>query len=33
MKLIRINSAEAIIEPFWDMALSGFNEWKKEKND
>jgi hypothetical protein len=22
-----INVAEAVIEPFWDHALSGLNEW------
>jgi len=28
LRLIPINVAEAIIEPFWDPALSGFNEWE-----
>ncbi len=27
MRVTPINSAEAIIEPFWDPALSGFREW------
>ena len=27
-KPVPINMAEAVIEPFWDPGLSGFDEWK-----
>lgn len=29
-RMTRINAAEAVVEPFWDPALSGLKEWQQE---